>query len=400
MEGLFVRTWTYFSVLFITAAMMATPLTASAYGFSTDATCKFHVIPSANPFADQNFLNSVYATSASDAWAVGNAVDTSTGNQFSLAEHWNGHAWSLSTTQTPGGLSAFFNGVAAISPSDVWAVGGYYDSTSGHFLTLAEHWNGTSWSVIPTPNPGPLTNNLLAIAANSTSDVWAVGVYKLAPGPSGAHATLVEHWNGSAWSVVPSPNVGSSDSVLDTVMAHGANDVWATGSYNCKTGICRSLSEHWNGTKWAIVPSPNSGTSSNALNGAASAAKNDVWMLGDFFNGTTFRTLTEHWNGTKWSIIRSANMGPNQTDLTGGAAVNSNDVWAVGQWLSGSFYKPYAMQWNGRTWTSVAVPTVGSFSTFFAGASKIPGTTNLWAVGTSSNSDGTPHLTLIEQFHC
>jgi hypothetical protein len=285
----------------------------------------------------------------------------------------------------------------ALSPTDAWAVGATYDANSGRFHTLAEHWNGSTWTVVSTPNPGPLGQQLVAVAANSTSDVWAVGQFKI--NTSGVAATLTEHWNGSTWTAVPSPNVaGTNSSGLDGVVANGKKNVMASGAFNCNTGICQTLTERWNGTKWKIIPSPNVNSNSNPLNTITSNGANDVWALGDYYTGTTFNTLAEHWNGSAWSIVPSANMG--FTALIGSAAVNTNDVWAVGEWQNGSFFNPYSMNWNGTSWSSVAVPTVGSNGSILQGASNIPGTTNVWSVGTSLNADGSAHLTLVEKFHC
>jgi hypothetical protein len=374
--------------------MQPRPNVFSPYGTSPNATCKWHVVASTNPFPDQNDLDSVSATSARDAWAVGLTLDPNSGNTEPLIEHWNNTAWSI--VATPAQLSAFFNGVVALSPNDAWAVGGYFDSISGRFHTLAEHWNGSTWTQFTTPNPGPLGNSLVSVAANSTSDVWAVGQYRV--NTSGVTATLTEHWDGSSWSAVASPNVGTSSSGLEGVVANGKKDVMASGAFNCNTGICQTLTERWNGIKWKIIPSPNVNSNSNPLNTITSNAGNDVWALGDYYNGTTFNTLAEHWNGSAWSIVPSANMG--FTALIGSAAVNTNDVWAVGEWQNGSVFNPYSMNWNGVSWSSVAVPNVGSNGSILQSASKIPGTTNVWGVGTSLNADGSPHVTLVQKFHC
>jgi len=368
----------------------------SGYYVYPNSTCKWHVVASADPFADQNALSSVSAGSSRDAWTVGSTFDPSSGNTELLAEHWNGTAWSISAAVDPGGVSAFLNGVVEITPTDVWAVGSFYDPGTGHFHTLAEHWDGSSWTAFPTPNPGPLSQSFTAVAANSTNDVWAVGQYRLTPG--GNRATITEHWNGTAWSVVPSPNMGTDDTVFASVVANGPKNVWADGGYNCITGICQTLTERWNGIKWKIVPSPDLGTSSNAINTMTSSGGTDVWAIGDYYTGTTFNTLTLHWRGTAWSVVPSANMG--FTAIIGSTSVNANNVWAVGEWQNGSIFQPFSMNWNGTTWTAVPAPTVGTTGSILVGAGRIPGTTTIWGVGESLNSDGTPHQTLVEKFHC
>jgi hypothetical protein len=66
---------------------------------------------------------------------------------------------------------------------------------------------------------------------------------------------LIEHWNGTRWSIVPSPSVGPTVSILTAVAALSTNDVWAAGHSSTNTTYS-TLVKHWNGRKWAIVPSP------------------------------------------------------------------------------------------------------------------------------------------------
>src|SRR5206468_9107024 len=84
------------------------------------------------------------------------------------------------------------------------------------------------------------------------------------------------------WEVVSSPNVGTSDNQLRGVAAVSANDVWAVGDYSNGTGHQQTLVEHWNGTAWSVVPSPNVGTGHNVLNGVAAVSANDVWAVGTY----------------------------------------------------------------------------------------------------------------------
>jgi hypothetical protein len=126
-----------------------------------------------------------------------------------------------------------------VSANDVWAVGFYNITTT---QTLVEHWNGTAWSVVSSPNPSAGGDYLYGVAALSGNDVWAVGAYYTGP----ENQTLVEHWNGSAWNVVQSPNSGSGNNFLYAVGAISAQDIWAVGEYNNGTGM-GTLTEHYAG---------------------------------------------------------------------------------------------------------------------------------------------------------
>jgi hypothetical protein len=184
-----------------------------------------------------------------------------------------GSGWTVISSPSPNSKN-LLAAVSGTSDSDVWAVGSQFDANQNQTI-LAEHWDGTNWTVSPTPNPGthlcaPDWQNLMTgVYMAATSDVWAVGTQCTA---SDNYNTLVEHWNGTAWSVIPSPNKQGGEtenpgSTLAAVAGSSSNDVWAAGSWaggawpNNGGG---TLIEHWNGEKWpsfqARVPPPTSST--------------------------------------------------------------------------------------------------------------------------------------------
>src|SRR5207248_2167546 len=91
--------------------------------------------------------------------------------------------------------------------------------------TLVLHWNGTAWSRLASPNPGAGNHNLYGVAAASASEAWAVGYYQVG---SGYYSTLVESWNGTTWSVVPSTGFGVNSNFLYGIAAL-ANEPWVAG---------------------------------------------------------------------------------------------------------------------------------------------------------------------------
>src|SRR5439155_26088550 len=150
-------------------------------------------------------------------------------------------SWTSTLPPSPGAVDNEFFGVTALSPCDVWAVGSYRAVATGPLLSLAEHWNGTAWKVMPTPNPGASLNRLNAVSAVSASNVWAVG--------HADDSTLILHWTGAAWVRVPSPSPGTRPSDgLNGVDAVSANSAWAVvqaADASCST----TLGVRWNGTK-------------------------------------------------------------------------------------------------------------------------------------------------------
>ena len=341
-------------------------------------------------------LSGVAATSASDVWAVGYYYPSPSTAQ-TLTLHWNGTSWSVVASPNVGSSDNVLSGVAATSASDVWAVG-YYLSSTFVRQTLIDHWDGTGWSVVASPNAGSLDNVLSGVAAVSASDVWAVGYYL-----SSSPQTLIEHWNGKSWSVVASPNVASSPNVLSGVAAVSARDSWAVGNYfKSSSSPYQTLTLHWNGKSWSVVASPNVASSFNKLFGVAAVSARDSWAVGSYeTSDSIIHTLTLHWNGKSWSVVASPNVGSSSNELSGVAAVSASNSWAVGYYLpSGSTSLTLIEHWNGTSWSVVASPKhVGSISNVLSGVARVPGSSNIWAVGFYTDALSGLAKTLIE-FYC
>ena len=226
-------------------------------------------------------LSGVAATSPSNAWAAGTTSDGR-----SLIEHWNGKAWTVQASPNPGSgnLSSTLSGVAATSARNAWAVGAYWNLKRAMYQTLIEHWNGKAWRVQASPTPrnsdGPSLSELSAVAATSSTNAWAVGNYWGSSGPTAQ--TLIVHWNGKAWTVQPSPPLSASnfDNRLLGVAATSRANAWVVGTYANRLGR-RTLVEHWDGRAWTVQTSPNlRGFAFNQLSGVATTAPTNAWAVG------------------------------------------------------------------------------------------------------------------------
>ncbi len=294
-------------------------------------------------------------------------------------------SWVVQTSQDPGGKSVLY-GVSAPSTTDVWAVG---QTTSGQTTdTLIEHFDGSAWSVVPSPNPVRAYNQLQAVYARTASDAWAVGDAQ----PSAVEGTLIEHWDGTAWTVTPSPNPSTLIDSLTAVSATSADHAWAVGFFISNVnGANQTLTEHWDGTAWTVVPSPSPG-SFDYLYGVTSVASNDAWAVGSTSNGNTGTPLTEHWDGTAWSIVSNPGAGK----LTAVTSVSSDDVWAVGDQGLGEHDVSMAERWDGSTWQVVHTPTnrpTGPLAGVAATSHR-----RGWAVGSKVGAGGVTR-TLIERWN-
>jgi hypothetical protein len=212
--------------------------------------------PDPGPFGYTNELRSIAATSPKNAWAVGYYTSPSGPRGQRLVLHWNGTTWSQAASPRPSSAESALTGVSATSAANAWAVGQYCPSSQAncpgtHQDTLILHWDGTTWSRDTSPSPGSVSY-LHAVTARTVTDAWAVGYDR---NRAGLLDTLILHWDGTRWSRVSSPNTASAFNYLFQVSADSARDAWAVGYYcvrNCnKNEIDHSLILHWNGTAWS-----------------------------------------------------------------------------------------------------------------------------------------------------
>ncbi|HKP53854.1 MAG TPA: S-layer homology domain-containing protein [Chloroflexia bacterium] len=306
----------------------------------------------ANQFTGVDFV------SENDVWAVGYMGN---GEGITLIVHWDGTSWSIVPSPNVPDMPTFLYDIDVISSDDIWAVG-YAGGYLIGYQTLTMHWDGTSWSIVSSPNIGD--SRLKSVSAVSSDDVWAVG----RDGSTTNGQNLILHWDGTEWSIVPSPNASSIEDNLMGVSALLSDDAWAVGVYWDDAQQTRlTLTMHWDGSTWSIIPSPNDGSIA-MLNGVEAISADDVWAVGHNNSGA----LTMHWDGSMWSIVPS----PNSTaDLYAASATASDDVWAVGS-ISGSM-GALIIHWNGTQWTqhsNIHGDSFADVAAVWAG--------DAWAVGT------------------
>jgi hypothetical protein len=322
--------------------------------------------------------NDIFSTSAispNDVWAVGIQTNAS-GYDRTLAEHWNGTAWTIIPTPNPGTTHNDLNSVAAISSTDVWVVGDYFDSLIGAWLEFAIHWNGSAWTTTIF-NYG----FLLSVTAVASNDVWAVGTTYFSP-----FVTVAMHWNGSAWSGVSTPDPSLFDNELFYVAAFSSTDVWAVGDQEANSGDpFLSLAIHWNGTVWSTVSTPND-TGSNII--AAVAPLEAGHAVGVGYGGFVSAVSSAH--GETWDLLTGGPStaaplaGPGSGDnILEAVAVSGAGVWAVGFWRATTVSARQTLAFPGTWNSSTHTLTWGAM-----GTSASPGSANsvLFAVSAISPS--------------
>src|SRR5262249_26116636 len=149
-----------------------------------------------------------------------------------------------------------------------------------------ESWNGTRWSVVPTPRLAGTGSDLNGVSCVSADACTAVG--NVSPGGS-ALSTVIEFWDGNHGALVHSPNPGAGGG-LRGVSCVSADACMAVGFSGSESGFHGTLAESWNGTRWSVLPTPSPGTSGNFLNGVSCVSPDTCTAAGEAFHSNTQTT--------------------------------------------------------------------------------------------------------------
>jgi hypothetical protein len=344
---------------------------------------------------NDNSGGAIAGSSPDDVWMVGDYLpdkplpQSNSDATLSFAEHWNGKKWTVVRTPNTGPNFNSFYGLTA-KDGYAWAVGEHLNAAYED-RTLLEVWNGKRWSIANTPNPGSLRDMLFSASALSTSSVWTVGNQESA---DGIFETLAEHWNGHAWSVVPTPDPGSNGNLLYAVDAVSADNVWAVGQQSFAHGPDQGLVEHWNGYRWSVVPLPYSVSALVMLDGVT-VAGGQVWVAGEADSPAGGLPLIEHLVNGHWFTdhLPALPDGSNWGNLYG-MAIAQGSVWAVGTFVDPATDNNdvLVLRGTGGTWTIDNAPNAGGkgFSDIPGGITAIDG--QLWLAGmyTTATSNEIP----------
>jgi hypothetical protein len=297
----------------------------------------WEVAQSANPGELPNQLSGVAVVTGTEAWAVGGSGDPAAPSSV-LIELWNGTAWTAEEVEAPG---TEINELLAVdvsesSPNDVWAVGRTASGFGDRPLVL--HYDGTQW--LPQEIPSEIDGVLTGVAALSPTNVWVVG-YVVDSVTSIEHA-LVLHWDGLLWAVVdPGRATGVGRSALLDVETSAEDDLWAVGYLHNDPLIV-----HFDGEEWTRGETPIPGTT----NAVWPVSPTDVWAVG---------SPIQHLQGSAWAAAAEVRA---EGELFGVAAVGAEDVWAVGMRTgSAGGSSSLVMRFDGDVWTTLdEQPVAGS----------------------------------------
>ena len=234
---------------------------------------------------ESNVLNAVSCVSASFCVLVGHYVNSS---YQTLIEVWDGSAAVMQTSaNTSPSEDNILNGVSCLSATSCVAVG--YHSNGSVAQTLSESWNGSVWSIDLSASVPSSTQQILnGVSCTSATSCFAVGLYF----DGSVYLPLIEMWDGSSWSVQALPLVSANGGFTPAVSCVSATSCVVTGS-TIDGGFVRStLVATWDGSAWSVVTSPNGpGGGNNFVNGVSCASAWSCVGVGSFYDGNNDQTL-------------------------------------------------------------------------------------------------------------
>jgi hypothetical protein len=228
-----------------------------------------------------DYLGGVSCPSLTTCVAVGHSGNSLGTAGTTLVERWDRNGWAIQPTPVPAGTRvSFLSGVSCTSPASCTAAGFLIDR-AGAGVTLAEHWNATSWTIQPTDIPTGATYVQILGLSCTPGSCTAVGFFDIV---TGIEVMLAERRDAGAWvlqrTLYPA---GARYVQLVGVSCAGPRSCTAVGFFNNATGFDVILAEHWDGTGWAIQPAPDpAGATNNSLGGVSCPTKRVCIAVGGF----------------------------------------------------------------------------------------------------------------------
>lgn len=306
---------------------------------------------------------------------------------LTLAERWNGSSWSMQTTPNPAGTQfAELVSVACSAAATCTAVGSW-SNLEGATVSLAERLEGGAWSIQPTPNPLPGTGQLFAVACSTASSCAAVGSYNEVSHGQSFVAVLGDGWNGTSWSIEKAVNpVGAGTNFIQSMSCASATFCMASAFTSSLAGDPATF-EHWNGSTWTLGAFKSDETFSPTAV-SCSSARSCVAVGSSLPLQLPNVAEAEAWNGSSWRVLPTpAGSDPN---LDAVDCRSESFCMAVGGGSSVENPSPLVDLWNGSSWKSSVLPKPpgGSFPVLLS--VSCASTKSCVAVGTYSVTSELP----------
>ena len=333
--------------------------------------------PAGSATTTRDSLRGVACISPTACFAVGGADSVSSRSARTVIERWNGQRWSKVASPNPtGATTSYLFGISCVSATSCFAVGNTGSYGARMLKSLVERWNGKTWSIVKTPNAGPLTSvscisatacfaagtNFLRWNHQAWSTVTNATGYAVSMSCASATSCMAvgdsgaTRWNGKAWSTVPTPKPGNP-----VFEGFGLSGVSCTSSANCVAvgddavplDNFTPLSERWNGKTWSKLPTPDP-TPAGYFNAVSCTSTTNCFAVGDV-NPNDFRAFVERWDGTTWSAVAIPSFGAGESWLASVSCSRATSCFAVGYLDRPYFNDEHVLveRWDGNAWTVV-----------------------------------------------
>jgi hypothetical protein len=303
-------------------------------------------------------FSSISCASPTLCFAAGSIGSFNNASHQTLIEMWNGTAWSVQVLGSPkNAQNQFFSSVSCGGPSSCVAVGDEHDNTGQMPLGLSEHWDGTTWSAVPTAVPaGASVTSMFGVSCGSPDSCTAVGQVG---DPDGGGGTLAEHFDGQKWTIEPTPAFPPSAQPQLLAVSCSGTDCMAVGRKLSGNGFA-PIAESFNGHSWSLVSlATPAGSVAFTLGAISCASPASCYAVGA--SGTQSApgsTLTEQWNGHSWAVVASPSAA-GLDNLNGVSCTSSQSCVAVGAASTGTTQSTLAMRLSGGHWAITPTPSPG-----------------------------------------
>jgi hypothetical protein len=364
--------------------------------------------PPAIPGSVNPVLTGVSCSSWSACLAVGSYFDD-TGNSQPLSLRWTGAAWRLLATPTPSGARAATPINVACTSATTCLTVGYLIDRSENPNTMSMTWTTGRWTPQHTPLPrGALDTSLAGVSCVSATFCVSVGRYET---DAFAIGTVAMRWDGTAWTLTPTP-AGRGQSVTGVscvsrtfCLAVGPDTAGGPFAVPAATprhavpaatpqpggpGAATAFAMTWNGTSWTAHPAP-APADNVAINLQGVSCLSVTWCVAVGDSQTPSgppQDVATVWNGTRWTPTAvPIPAGAKFATLTGVSCVHATACIAVGSYPTDSGQSPWSIEWDGHTWTTKTVPAPPASATTLSAVSCVSSTACV-AVGATGDMFG------------
>jgi hypothetical protein len=289
---------------------------------------EWKVQSSPNPATSGAWLEDVSCTSATEctavgsSWSVGPPEATQT-----LAMRWDGSEWKIQTTPNPTANSIDLTSVSC--PTSTFCIAtGFYNDPTFKYTPFSVRWNGSEWILKDGVRPAGATMSwFYGVSCTSSTACTAVGDKEISAGTH-QHHTMAQRWNGTSWSLQTTPNPEGTNLEFGDVSCTASASCTGVG-YAMSGAVQTPMTLRWDGSTWTLqmLPLPSGATGANTFaNGVSCILSRGCTMVGQYTNASSVVVpLAEaNWRSATPTVTTSAATSVGEKAATLNATVNPN----------------------------------------------------------------------------